>query len=79
MLIEDWSLLDSLYMTVINLTTVVYEEVHVLSDKKRLFSIVFMISGIGAMSLNMFLKQHQVSGAAQSATGYTGKGHTPTG
>jgi voltage-gated potassium channel len=49
MLIEGWSLLDSLYMTVITLTTVGYEEVHVLSDKGRLFSIVLMISGIGSM------------------------------
>ena len=49
MLIEGWNVLDSLYMTVITLTTVGYEEVHVLSDTGRLFSIVLMISGIGAM------------------------------
>jgi voltage-gated potassium channel len=30
-LVEEWSLFDALYMTVITLTTVGYEEVHPLS------------------------------------------------
>ena len=47
--IENWSLFDSLYMTIITLTTVGYEEVHVLSKAGRAFSIVLMLSGVGAM------------------------------
>jgi voltage-gated potassium channel len=48
-IIEKWSLFDSLYMTIITLTTVGYEEVHTLSRSGRVFSIVLMLSGVGAM------------------------------
>jgi len=48
-LIEGWSLLDSLYMTVITLSTVGYQEVRELSEAGRIFSIVLIIFGVGAM------------------------------
>jgi len=48
-IIEDWSLLDSLYMTVITLATVGYGEVHPLSDGGRIFSIVLILGGVGVM------------------------------
>ena len=48
-LIEGWSFLDSLYMTIITLTTVGYKEVHVLSRPGMVFSIILMLSGVGAM------------------------------
>jgi voltage-gated potassium channel len=47
--IEKWNLFDSLYMTIITLTTVGFEEVHVLSGAGRAFTIVLMLSGVGAM------------------------------
>jgi voltage-gated potassium channel len=47
--IEKWSLFDSLYMTVITLTTVGYEEVHTLSREGRFFTIILVLSGVGAM------------------------------
>ncbi len=47
--IEKWSLFDSFYMTIITLTTVGYEEVHLLSKSGRAFSIVLMLSGVGTM------------------------------
>ncbi|MEM9407489.1 MAG: potassium channel protein [Acidobacteriota bacterium] len=47
-MIEDLSLLDSLYMTVITLSTVGYGEVEPLSPAGRLFSIVLIMVGLGA-------------------------------
>ncbi|UCH50863.1 MAG: potassium channel protein [Chloroflexota bacterium] len=46
-LIEGWSLLDSLYMTIITITTVGYAEVHPLSPAGRGFSIILMLVGVG--------------------------------
>jgi len=48
-LIEGWSFVDALYMTVITLSTVGYEEVHDLSTAGRIFSTVLIVSGVGAM------------------------------
>ena len=46
-LIEGWPLFDSLYMTVISLTTVGYTEVHTLSASGRVFTITLILLGIG--------------------------------
>jgi len=45
--IEGWSWWDSLYMTVITVTTVGYREVHVLSRAGEAFTIVLLIGGVG--------------------------------
>lgn len=45
--VEGWSLVDALYMTVITLSTVGYEEVHPLSERARIFVIVLLTSGFG--------------------------------
>ena len=45
-LIEGWSLLDAVYMTVIALSTVGFGEVHHLSDRGRLFTIALIFMGI---------------------------------
>jgi voltage-gated potassium channel len=47
MLIEDWSFLDSVYMTIITITTVGYDEVQPLTDNGKIFSIFLMIGGVG--------------------------------
>ena len=45
--IEGWSFLDSLYMTIITITTVGYTEVHPLSTAGRIFSIFLILGGVG--------------------------------
>ena len=46
MVIEGWSLLDSIYMTVITLSTVGYGEVHDIGGTGRIFTIILILFGI---------------------------------
>lgn len=48
-IIEDFSFLDALYMTVIVLTTIGFSEVHPLDDDGRIFTIALAIFGVGAI------------------------------
>lgn len=47
MLIEGWNLRDSLFMTIITITTVGYGEVHELSPNGEIFTIFLLIMGVG--------------------------------
>ncbi|MGQ9571665.1 MAG: potassium channel family protein [Dehalococcoidia bacterium] len=47
-LIEGWSFLDALYMTVTTVTTVGFREVKPLSDEGRVFTIFLILFGVGA-------------------------------
>ncbi len=47
--IEGWAVFDSLYMTIITLTTVGYEEVHTLSRAGRYFTTILILLGVGSM------------------------------
>ena len=47
MVIEGWSFMDALYMTVITLATVGYSEVHVVSPTGRLFTVALILLGGG--------------------------------
>ena len=49
MVIEGWSFLDSLFMTVTTLTTVGYREVRELSSSGQWFTIILIIGGVGTM------------------------------
>ncbi len=49
-LLEDWSVFDSLYMTVITLATVGFKEVHQLSDEGRAFTLLLIIFGAGIIA-----------------------------
>lgn len=46
-LIEGWSLVDALYMTIITMTTVGYGEVRPLSEAGRMFTVGLIITSIG--------------------------------
>ena len=50
-MIEGWSLQDALYMTVITLTAVGYEEVRPLSDAGRTFTMALLAGGITWMGI----------------------------
>lgn len=50
MIIEKWNLLESLYMTVITITTVGFHEVRTVSEPGRLFTIFIIFSGMGIMA-----------------------------
>ena len=49
MVLEGWTAIDALYMTVITFTTVGYEEVQPLSTAGRIFNIFLIVGGVGAM------------------------------
>jgi voltage-gated potassium channel len=53
MLIEEWSFSDSLYMTMITLTTVGFTEVNPLTEAGRHFTIVFLIFSIGTVGYSI--------------------------
>jgi len=66
-IIESWSFIDALYMTIITITTVGYDEVHPLTTTGRIFSIFLIVGG--------------VSGALYALTGIAGyiiEGHLGT-
>ena len=52
MLLMGWNLLDALYMTVITVGTIGYEEAHDLSNNPvgRLWTIVLIISGVASLA-----------------------------
>jgi voltage-gated potassium channel len=50
MAIENWTFLDSLYMTVITLSTVGFKEVQPLSPPGRFFTVVLIVFGVGALA-----------------------------
>lgn len=47
--IEGWSFLDSIYMTIITLSTVGYKEVHDLSTHGKIFIMFLIIGGVGTV------------------------------
>lgn len=48
-LIEHWSVLDSLYMTVITVATVGFSEVHPLGAAGKVFTIALVLAGVGTL------------------------------
>lgn len=49
-ILEDWSLLDSLYMTIITLSTVGFGEIRPLSPAGRLFTALLILLGVGTLA-----------------------------
>lgn len=62
-LIEGWTPLDAVYMTIITIATVGYGEVHPLSTAGRIFSIFLIIGGVsGALFVFSVFVEHLVEG-----------------
>ena len=51
--IEGWPFLDSLYMTVITITTVGYGEVRTVSELGRVFTVFLIFAGMGIMAYTL--------------------------
>jgi voltage-gated potassium channel len=51
--VEQWSLVDSLYMTVITLSTVGFGELRPLSSASRLFTIALIVVGVGTVAYGL--------------------------
>ncbi len=48
--IEDWGIFEALYMTIITLATVGYNEVHTLSHNGQIFTIFLIVFGVGTIA-----------------------------
>ena len=53
MVIEKWDLLDSLYMTVITITTVGFKEVGTVSTPGRIFTVILIFMGMGIIGYSL--------------------------
>ena len=67
MLIEGWSAWDAFYMTVITVTTVGYGEVHPMSQAGRAFTVVVLLTGVGAFfsAFTLFMSELAEGGYAE--------------
>ncbi|VAV83686.1 Potassium channel protein [hydrothermal vent metagenome] len=64
MVIEGWSFVDALYMTVITISTVGFGEVHPLSEGGKLLVIILIIFGVGAyIYIISIVAEYLVAGA----------------
>ena len=48
-LAEDWTLIQSLYLSVVTLTTVGYGDLTPTSDYSRIFTIIYIFLGLGVL------------------------------
>jgi voltage-gated potassium channel len=67
MIIEGWSAWDAFYMTVITVTTVGYGEVHPMSQAGRAFTVVVLLTGVGAFfsAFTLFMSELSEGGFAE--------------
>ncbi len=50
MILENWNFLDSLYMTVITISTVGFSEVNPVSKQGRMLTRTVLVSGLGVLA-----------------------------
>ena len=47
--VEDWSVIEALYFTVITLTTIGYGDLHPTTELSRVFTIFFVLAGVSTL------------------------------
>lgn len=47
--LEGWSLVDSLYFSVVTLATVGYGDIHPVTDLGKLFTVLYILTGVGVL------------------------------
>lgn len=50
MLLEGWSFIDALYFSVVTLATVGFGDLHPTTDAAKLFTVLYIISGLGIIA-----------------------------
>ena len=69
-LVEGWTLFESLYMTVITVSTVGFKEIHELSDNGKIFTILLIIFGASSLAYTLgTLFQFMVEGQLRTILG----------
>ena len=58
--VEGWPVFDSLYMTIITLASIGFQEVHPLSDSGRLFTMILIVLGFGVVSVVLTTLAHKI-------------------
>lgn len=60
-LLEGWSWVDSLYFSVVTLTTVGYGDLSPTTDASKLFTVVYIVMGVSLLGavINEILKRHR--------------------
>ena len=48
-LVEDWTVIEALYFTVITLTTIGYGDLHPTTEFSRVFTIFFVLAGVSTL------------------------------
>jgi len=51
MFLEGWSVVDALYFSVVTLTTIGFGDLHPTTDASKLFTIVYILTGLGIVAL----------------------------
>lgn len=84
-ILEDFTFLEALYMSVITLSTVGYKEVRTLSDEGMIFTIIFIVSSFGIFAYTItritsyilsgeyrqYVKQYKILKALEKLTNHT--------
>jgi len=76
-IIEDLSIIDALYMTIITISTVGYGEVHALSPSGKIFTIFLIVTSLGTFTYTIsILASYFIDGQIGAILGRYKKRHT---